>query len=105
MQIEEISESVGHEMSPVQAAYVFKALVEHKLVSPDFQGPPAEWDKTYDSLMDGLERGQAARKQVEQLRQQGASSQYRATVGTLQGGPPRQTKYKELYDIIARRVT
>jgi len=35
MEIQEINESVGHEMSPVQAAYVFKALVELKLVSPD----------------------------------------------------------------------
>jgi hypothetical protein len=109
MEIEEINESVGHEMSPVQAAYVFKALVELKLVSPDFQVPPAVWDQTYESQMEGLERVQAARKQAEQ-RQQGAQpGQYRVTVGgpvgTLRAGAPRETKYKELYDIIAKRIT
>jgi hypothetical protein len=110
MEIEEINESVGHEMSPVQAAYVFKALVELKLVSPDFQVPPAVWDQTYDSQMESLERAQAARKQAEQ-RQQGAQlqGQYRVTVGgpvgTLRAGAPRETKYKELYDIIAKRIT
>lgn len=111
MEIEEINESVGHAMSPVQAAYVLKALVEHKLVSPDYQVPPAEWDKTYDSLMDGLELGQAARKHAEQLRQQGTQpqGQYRVTVGgpvgRLRSGQPRDTKYKELYDIMARRIS
>jgi hypothetical protein len=111
MEIEEINESVGHEMSPVQAAYVFKALVELKLVSPDFQVPPAAWDQTYESQMEGLERAQAARKQVEQRQQCGqAQGQYRVTVGgpvgTLRGEvQPRETKYKELYDIIAKRIT
>jgi hypothetical protein len=110
MEIEEINESVGHEMSPLQAAYVFKALVELKLVSPDFQVPPAAWDQTYDSLMEGLERAQAARKQVEQRQQGGqAQGQYRVTVGgpvgTLRAGAPRETKYKELYDTIAKRIT
>jgi hypothetical protein len=109
MEIEEINESVGHEMSPVQAAYVFKALVELKLVSPDFQVPPAVWDQTYESQMEGLERAQAARKQFEQ-RQQGAQpGQYRVTVGgpvgTLRVGAPRETKYKERYDIVAKRIT
>jgi hypothetical protein len=112
MEIEEINESVGHEMSPLQAAYVFKALVELKLVSPDFQVPPSAWDQTYESQMESLERAQAARKQAEQ-RQQGAQpgqyGQYRVTVGspvgTLRAGAPRETKYKELYDIIAKRIT
>lgn len=111
MEIEEINESVGHEMSPLQAAYVFKALLELKMVGPDFQVVPAVWDQTYDSLMQGLERAQAARKQVE-LRQQGAQpqGQYRVTVGGPVGTrrgvvQPRETKYKELYDIIAKRIT
>lgn len=97
---------------PLQAAYVFKALVELKLVSPDFQVPPAVWDQTYDSLMDGLERAQASRKRAEQLRQQGAQSHGNATltlgppVGTLRGEVrPRETKYRELYDILAKRIT
>jgi hypothetical protein len=109
MEIEEINESVGHEMSPLQAAYVFKALVELKLVSPDFQVPPAVWDQTYDSLMEGLERAQAARKQAEQRPQGAQPGQYRVTVGgpvgTLRAGAPRETKYKELYDIIGKRIT
>jgi hypothetical protein len=106
MEIEEINESVGHEMSPVQAAYVFKALVELKMVSPDFQVPPAMWDQTYESQMESLERVQAARKQSEQREQGTLSGQYRVTVdgpvGTLRS---RETKYKELYDIIAKRIT
>jgi hypothetical protein len=109
MEIEEINESVGHEMSPLQVAYVFKALVELKLVSPDFQVPPAVWDQTYDSLMENLERAQVARKQAEQRQQSAQPGQYRVTVGgpvgTLRAGAPRETKYKELYDIIAKRIT
>jgi hypothetical protein len=59
--------------------------------------------------MQGLQSAQAARKQAQQS-QQGAQPQYRVTVGppvgTLRGEvQPRETKYKELYDIIAKRIT
>lgn len=112
MEIEEINESVSHEMSPLQAAYVFKALVELKMVGPDFQVPPAVWDQTYESLTRSKPCIPAERLAASTARPVCAppERQYRVTVGgpvgTLRGeGQPRETKYKELYDILAKRIT
>lgn len=99
MEIDEINESVAPEMSPLQAAYVMKALTELKLVAPEYQIQPVQWDQSYQQMMANLQRAQQSRRRLEELRKQGVQFQ-----GRLRS-ESRPTKYKELYDILSQRVS
>jgi hypothetical protein len=105
MGIERVDESVGSAMSPLQAAAVITSLITFKLVLPEFQVPPAEWDETsYERMVRELQLQEEAmrrlaeeRRKREELEKQGVTFHKRAYL-TL--GPSRRTKYFALRDIL-----
>lgn len=43
----QVGESVPQQMSPLQAAHLINSLVDQKLINPDFQVPPEEWEQLH----------------------------------------------------------
>ena len=43
------------DLSPAQAAHILLVLVDQKIMNPDYQLPPEEWEKTqYQTAMDKM---------------------------------------------------
>lgn len=55
-----IGDSIGTEMSPIQAAHLMAVVIDQKFINPDFQVPPDEWDRGFQGLSDKLQAEQDA---------------------------------------------
>jgi len=61
-----IGESVAEIMSPLQAAHLINSLLDQKIINPEYQIDPAEWDMSHSP---------AAMAKVQQMQQEQASGQ------------------------------
>jgi hypothetical protein len=86
-----IGDSVGTELSPLQAAHLIAVVLDQKFINPDFQVPPDEWDQGYQGLSDELHARQKARDS-------GAPSVARFS---MRSNPKR----RELSDVMSKSLT
>jgi len=62
-----VGESVSESMSPLQAAHLISSLVDQKIINPEYQVEPAEWDKSH------LPAAMAKIQQIQQMQASGQS--------------------------------
>jgi hypothetical protein len=60
-----VGESISERMSPLQAAHLISSLIDQKLINPEFQVEPEEWERVH--LASAMEKVQ----QMKQLRASG----------------------------------
>jgi hypothetical protein len=53
-------------MSPVQALFIMSLLIDQKLINPDYQAAPAEWDRdSYPRLLKEMKAQQELQRRIE----------------------------------------
>jgi hypothetical protein len=62
----QIGESVAPEMSPLQATHVLATMLDQKIINPDYQMTPSEWDQTsHQRMIEKLHQADALKKSAQ----------------------------------------
>lgn len=89
-----VGESIKPVMSPLQATHLILTLFDQKLLHPEYQVPPEEWERTFQqSSMDRL-------RKLQEMRQAGAAGKQTAEA-VFRHNP----KHRELQDAVSQGVS
>jgi|SRR5579863_2687438 len=89
-----VGESIKPAMSPLQATHLILTLIEQKLINPEYQVPPEEWERTFQQS--SLERLQTFQK----IQQTGSVGKQ-----TAQGVFRHNPKHRELRDALTQGIS
>ena len=58
-----INDSINPEMTPLQAVHVASVMLDQKIINPDFQVTPTEWDQNFhQKLIERIQKADALRR-------------------------------------------
>ena len=89
-----IGDSIKPVMSPLQATHLILTLMDQKLINPEYQVPPEEWERTFQQS--SIERLQAFQKM-----QQAGSVGKQTAQGVFRHNP----KHRELRDAVTQGIS
>lgn len=82
-----VGDSISATMSPLQAAHLVASMIDQKMLNPEFQVAPAEWDSNrYESSM----------AKLQQLREMKLSGELRTRMDAMVRDNPRRAEMRGL---------
>lgn len=91
-----IGESIEPMMSPLQAAYLLKNVIDHKLWDADYQLTPSEWEQ--DQYQKSVERW----RKMQDLKQSGQLAKDRRVAEVVVSQNPKQ---REIQETLSRNIS
>jgi len=89
----QVGDSINPTMSPLQATHLLATLIDQKLLNPDYQIPPAEWDSNhYQSSLAKMQR-------IQELKQSG---EFRSRLAATIRENPRRV---EMRQVLSREIS
>jgi hypothetical protein len=82
-----LGDSVNTTMSPLQAAHLVGGMIDQKMLNPDFQVAPAEWDSN---------RYESALAKIQQIRDMKLSGQLQTTMDAMVRDNPKRLEMRQL---------
>jgi hypothetical protein len=87
------------ELSPSQAAHILLVLIDQKIMNPDYQLPPEEWEKTqYQTTMDRMLKY----KELRDSGQMKTTMKTTMTEGVRLSSPSSPDLRSQIYDAVSQ---
>ena len=87
------------ELSPAQAAHILLVLIDQKIMNPDYQLPPEEWEKTqYQTTMDRMLKY----KELRDSGQMKTTMKTTMTEGVRLSSPSSPDLRSQIYDAVSQ---